>query len=70
MFWQNLALVNGTETFENWRKPPATGITHFYIFNYTNVQNYDEGIDEKLIVDEVGPYVYEYVTIYRSLNKF
>jgi hypothetical protein len=31
------------------------------VFNYTNAEEYDKGIDSKLKVQEVGPYVYRWV---------
>ncbi|KRT86000.1 hypothetical protein AMK59_145 [Oryctes borbonicus] len=71
MFWftntldsyimQNLMLVNGTEAFEGWIHPKARTLIKVHIFNYTNVKEFDEGIETRLRVQELGPYVYEEV---------
>lgn len=39
--------------------PPFSPIIKVHVFNYTNIEEFVSGIDKKLKVKEVGPYVYE-----------
>ncbi|KAI4455045.1 scavenger receptor class b type-1 sr-b1 [Holotrichia oblita] len=55
----NLRLVNGTEAFQGWMYPKSNTYLRVYIFNYTNVEEFEIGIDTRLKVEELGPYVYE-----------
>ncbi|XP_044735776.1 scavenger receptor class B member 1 isoform X2 [Chrysoperla carnea] len=48
----------GSEIYELWRKPPVNLYLRVYLFNVTNAEAFLRG-DEKLRVEEVGPYVYE-----------
>ena len=41
-----------------WRKPEVELYTKVYLFNVTNAEEYMAGIDDKIKVKEVGPYVY------------
>ena len=47
---------------EVWSKFPFVVEYHFYIFNVTNAEAIKDGA--KPIVEEVGPFVYEYVFIF------
>lgn len=40
-------------------KPPFAPTINVYVFNYTNIEEYVAGIDDKIKVNEVGPYVYK-----------
>jgi hypothetical protein len=40
-----------------WTAPPVQPLMGVYLFNYTNIKEFEEG-KEKLKVQEVGPYVY------------
>ncbi|PZC70704.1 hypothetical protein B5X24_HaOG215027 [Helicoverpa armigera] len=51
-------LTDGGEIFEMWRKPEVELYTKVYLFNITNAEEYMSGIDSKIKVKEVGPYVY------------
>ncbi|KAK9746241.1 CD36 family [Popillia japonica] len=55
----NLKLVNGSEAFQSWLYPKSDTYVKVYIFNYTNVKEFETGIDTRLKVKELGPYVYE-----------
>ncbi|CAH0548831.1 unnamed protein product [Brassicogethes aeneus] len=57
--YNNLIIANNTDTFSLWEKPPVPAIIKLYIFNYTNVDDYENRFVDKLNVEEVGPYVYE-----------
>lgn len=53
-----LALRNGTNTFALWQRPPVNVTYKVYIFNYTNVNDFESGRARKLHVQELGPYIY------------
>ena len=42
-----------------WQKPIPKPLAKIYLFNYTNVPEYEIGNAKKLNVEELGPYVYE-----------
>ena len=54
----NLQLRNGTLSFAWWQRPAVRAVYRIRIFNYTNVQEFQDGRAEKLRVQEVGPYIY------------
>lgn len=43
---------------EYWTKPPIDPIIKIYVFNYTNIQDVLNGVDKRIKLKEVGPYVY------------
>lgn len=55
----NLIIANNTRAFEMWKGPFVKPLIKVYIFNYTNVDEYERGRADKLHVKEVGPFVYE-----------
>ncbi|XP_055687525.1 scavenger receptor class B member 1-like [Lutzomyia longipalpis] len=59
-----LVLRENTLAAEWWANPPLHSYLKVYIFNYTNVDRFNDGTDEKLVVEEIGPYVY-----YEKLTK-
>ncbi|XP_073817734.1 scavenger receptor class B member 1 [Musca autumnalis] len=54
-----LTLRTGSLLFNLWKKPPLEVFMKVYMFNVTNLDEYVRGIDAKLKVVEVGPYVYQ-----------
>lgn len=54
----NLELRNGTRSFLLWQQPPVGLQINVYVFNYTNVHEFENGTARKLKVQEVGPFVY------------
>lgn len=54
----NLEIRNGTPTFLLWQRPPVGLAVKVYVFNYTNLAEFESGAASKLRVQEVGPYVY------------
>ncbi|XP_005181047.1 scavenger receptor class B member 1 [Musca domestica] len=54
-----LTLRTGSLLFNLWKKPPLEVFMKVYMFNVTNLDEYVRGIDAKLRVTEVGPYVYQ-----------
>lgn len=57
-----LVLRNNTDAFNAWRSSPVKPIMKFRIFNYTNLDAYKRGDDDKLRVEEVGPYAFTETT--------
>ncbi|XP_049838512.1 lysosome membrane protein 2-like [Schistocerca gregaria] len=57
-----LILRNGSTAFDSWQNPPVHPLMRIRIFNYTNLQAYMDGEDEKLLVKEVGPYVFREIS--------
>lgn len=53
-----MVLREGTEVYEAWRKPPVKPLICIKVFNYTNIPEYAKGIDDKIKLQEVGPYCY------------
>lgn len=41
-----------------WQKPPIDTELRVHLFNYTNAERYLKGLDKKLKVEDLGPYVY------------
>ncbi|KAK2583550.1 hypothetical protein KPH14_009504 [Odynerus spinipes] len=54
----NLIIRNGTTAFEFWQRSPVRLLYKIYIFNYTNVEDFESGKASKLKVQELGPYMY------------
>lgn len=54
-----LVLRNGTRTFAWWQRPPVNVTYKIYIFNYTNVDDFEAMRADKLRVEELGPYIYQ-----------
>ncbi|XP_061381454.1 scavenger receptor class B member 1-like isoform X1 [Danaus plexippus] len=58
IFRWKVVMSDGGEIFEMWRKPQVELYAKIYLFNITNSHEYMSGVDTKLKVQEVGPYVY------------
>lgn len=43
---------------EWWKKPPLDPELRIHLFNYTNIDRYMSGLDEKLKVEDIGPLTY------------
>ncbi|XP_033338572.2 scavenger receptor class B member 1 [Megalopta genalis] len=54
----NLELRNGTSAYLLWQQPPVGLLLSVYVFNYTNLDEFESGNATKLRVQEVGPFVY------------
>ncbi|KAJ8683687.1 hypothetical protein QAD02_019479 [Eretmocerus hayati] len=53
-----MRLRKGSLTYEWWQKPKVKVVYKVYMFNYTNVEDFEKNKAEKLKVEEVGPYMY------------
>ncbi|KAL5288352.1 SCRB7.2 family protein [Megaselia abdita] len=57
----NICRINLTPSvvfLDGWKEPPVPVETKVYIFNYTNVDRFMSGEDEKLELQEIGPIIY------------
>ncbi|CRK92365.1 CLUMA_CG005909, isoform A [Clunio marinus] len=52
---------HGSFLYNLWQKPPLAVIMQVFLFNITNAEEFLSGVDKKLNVVEVGPYVYQEV---------
>lgn len=41
-----------------WLKPPVDPMVKVHVFNYTNIENFLSGTDEKIKLQEIGPYTF------------
>lgn len=55
-FSQSVVLKKGTDQYERWVEIPQPLEFKVYIFNVTNVDEIQRGMQPK--VEEIGPYVY------------
>lgn len=62
-----MELRNGTRTFEWWQRPPTRMQYDIYIFNYTNVDEFEAGTASKLRVEQLGPYTYDMTLIRQNV---
>lgn len=54
-----LTLYEGSFMYKLWQKPPLEVFIKVFMFNVTNYERFVQGLDAKLKVVEVGPYVYQ-----------
>lgn len=53
-----MLLKNNSDMLDWWIHPPVDPIVKVYIFNYTNIDRFLNGSDDKIKIEEVGPYAY------------
>lgn len=63
-------MVRGLPAYEWWKNPPDEVLLRVYLFNVTNSERFETGIDSKLELNEIGPIVFRWATISirKSLN--
>lgn len=54
-----LSIQEGTYAMNLFKNPPLDIFVNVYVWNVTNSESFLAGKDEKLILSEVGPYVYK-----------
>ncbi|XP_055922794.1 lysosome membrane protein 2 [Eupeodes corollae] len=54
-----LTMSEGTFLYKLWQKPPLDVFIKVFMFNVTNYDRFVRGLDKKLKLEEVGPYVYQ-----------
>lgn len=57
-FIQSLVLAKNSTAYHYFVNPPLNPQLRVHIFNYTNADRFLQGTDSKLIVRDIGPYVY------------
>ena len=62
-----MALIDGSERYESWLRPPVQPHLEGYAFNVKNPQAVLAG--KKPILEEVGPFVYKSTTLKDSDNN-
>lgn len=55
---QNLVYAKNSTALKYFIKPPLDPLLKVHIFNYTNADRFIEGLDDKLIVEDIGPLTY------------
>ncbi|XP_021699992.1 scavenger receptor class B member 1 isoform X2 [Aedes aegypti] len=70
IFKWKLIFENGGEIFELWRTPPVDLYIKIFLFNVTNAEQYLEGTAEKMVFDEVGPYVYRELLSHENITFY
>uniref|UniRef100_A0A336M449 CSON002530 protein n=1 Tax=Culicoides sonorensis TaxID=179676 RepID=A0A336M449_CULSO len=63
-----LSIREGTYAFKLFKTPPLDVFVSVYVFNITNGDRFLSGLDDKLDVEELGPYVYREVLTHRNLT--
>lgn len=66
-YFQKLIFAEGGEIFSLWKTPPVDIYIKIYLWNITNSEAFLNG-DEKMKLEEVGPYVYRFVHIFSRLT--
>ncbi|XP_063898703.1 scavenger receptor class B member 1 [Helicoverpa armigera] len=54
----SMVIRNNSLAYKIWRRPDVQPLMKVYLFNYTNWEQVKDREEEKLKVEEVGPYVY------------
>lgn len=55
---QSLVLAKNSTALHYFIQPPLNPQLKVHIFNYTNTERFLDGTDDKLIVEDIGPFVY------------
>lgn len=66
LFKLKVVFSEGGEIFELWRNPPVELYLKVYLWNVTNHDDYISGKADKLVFQEVGPYVYRLVDYFNQ----
>lgn len=54
-----LTMYEGSFLYKLWQKPPLDVFIKVFMFNVTNYERFVRGLDAKLKLEEIGPYVYQ-----------
>lgn len=57
-FPQNLVYAKNSTALKYFIKPPLDPLLRVHIFNYTNADRFIAGYDDKLMVEDIGPFSY------------
>ncbi|XP_051172035.1 scavenger receptor class B member 1-like [Leptopilina boulardi] len=53
-----LQIKNGTNFFDVWQRPSVRVQYKIHLFNYTNVDDFENNRAKKLKIEDIGPYIY------------
>ena len=59
MIQKQTAMTKSSMMTSLWVEPPFNPRLHVYVYNVTNHEAFLSGLDNKIRVEEIGPYVYE-----------
>ncbi|XP_063922321.1 scavenger receptor class B member 1-like isoform X5 [Zophobas morio] len=68
LFKWKCVLSEGGEIFELWKSPPVDLYLRVYLWNVTNKEEFLSGRDDKLRVQDVGPYVYKELFVHSNVS--
>ena len=63
--FQLMTYREGNEFFHYWRYPKYTPMTKIYVYNFTNAEEFVRGDAKKLRVEELGPFTYRCVWVWK-----
>lgn len=66
---ERLRMTPGLPPYAWWKVPPDEVLLKFYVFNITNIEQFTNGTDTKLKIQEIGPIIYRY-SLKKSLFYF
>ncbi|XP_025408763.1 scavenger receptor class B member 1-like [Sipha flava] len=55
---ERLKMVRGLPAYEWWKNPPDEVLLRVYLFNVTNSERFENGLDSKLELNEIGPIIF------------
>lgn len=56
-------MMKGLPAYDWWQNPPDEVLLRAHVFNITNGEEFMKGKADKLIVQEVGPYIFRFVVL-------
>lgn len=60
-------ILKENSTFQNWLNPPAFIYRKYYLFNITNPNEVEQGVEKANLV-QMGPYVYREILQKRNVS--
>lgn len=63
-----MTLRTGSLLYNMWLKPPIEVFITVYMLNVTNIDAFMKGLDTKLKINEVGPYVYQEILEHHNIT--
>ncbi|KOB71099.1 Scavenger receptor class B, member 1-like protein, partial [Operophtera brumata] len=63
-----LDMKEGSFLYKMWEAPPYQLYSEVWVYNYTNVQEYLDGTDDKLKIKEVGPFRFREIRVNENMT--
>lgn len=54
-----LVLTENSSAADMWINPPVNNLLKVHVFNYTNIDSFLAGEDDRIRLEDLGPYTYE-----------